>query len=166
MAGVKIYVTGVDQIDNVLKGMPRQLTDKVLQTANAAAAKPLITRAQLMAPEGPNGYVVDSIGVVKTGFNQVASLQRGVGAISVGPRRGGSYKGWHAHLIEFGTKGRYTLGKGRIRKVVNAFRGIMKARPFMQPAFEATKNVVLASINTEIGKKLNAFMKKTIKNSR
>src|SRR5690348_5324596 len=105
---VKIAVTGIKEIDQAFKQMPLQMTDKVLQNANAAAAKILVNKAQLLAPEGPTGHLVDSIGVVKGSFNQVKSLQREIGQVSVGPRRGGRYKGWAGHLVEYGTKARFT----------------------------------------------------------
>jgi len=38
----KLSVTGFKEIDSVLKGMPNQLQDRVLKTAHADAAKPLI----------------------------------------------------------------------------------------------------------------------------
>lgn len=162
--GVKVTYTGVKEIDDVLRGMPDQLTDKVLQAANTSAAKYLVDKAKSLAPEGPNGYLVDSIGVVKGNYNQVVSLQRAIGSITVGPRRGGGFKGWAAHLIEYGTRERYTQGKGKIRRLaIHAFRGLVSARPFMLPAFNATKDLILNSINQEIGKKLIAFMKKTVK---
>lgn len=160
---VKISVTGIKEIDEVLKGMPLQLSDKVLQSAHAAAAKPLIEKAKLIAPEGPTGNLVDSIGAVKGNFNQVASLQREVGQVTVGPRRGGRYKGYAGHLVEYGTKGRKTKGKGNKRPVRNANRGVMPKKPFMEPAFQSTKTEVESRIATEIGKKLSSFMKRTIK---
>lgn len=149
---VDIRVTGFKEIDNVLKGLPKQLSHKVLQAAHMAAAKPLIEAEKLGAPEGPTGNLVDSIGAVKTSMGRAQSL----GEIQVGPRRGGRFKGHAGHLVEDGTKQR-TNRRG-------ANRGKMPARPFALPAFEKTKNVVLSMINTEIGRKLYAFMKRTIKN--
>lgn len=147
-----VKLTGFKEIDNVLKGMPAQLSHKVLQAANMAAAKPLIEAEKLGAPEGPTGNLVDSIGAVKTSISRAQSL----GEIQVGPRRGGRFKGHAGHLVEYGTKSR-TNKRG-------ANRGTMPAKPFALPAFEKTKNIVLGMINTEIGRKLYAFMKRTIKN--
>lgn len=147
-----VKLTGFKEIDNVLKGMPAQLSHKVLQAANMAAAKPLIEAEKLGAPEGPTGNLVDSIGAVKTSVSRAKSI----GEIQVGPRRSGRFKGHAGHLVEYGTK-RRTNRNG-------ANRGAMPARPFALPAFEKTKNIVLGMINTEIGRKLYAFMKRTIKN--
>ena len=157
-----IRVTGIKEIDNCLQAMPLALKDRTLQNAGAAAAKPLIEKAKLLAPEGPTGNLVDSIGIVKGRFNQVQSLQREVGAVTAGPRRG-KFKGYAAHLVEYGTKPRFTKGKGKIRKVKNAFRGVMKKTPFMEPAFNATKGMIRAIYNTEAGKAVIRTIRRYIK---
>jgi hypothetical protein len=145
-----IKLTGVKEIDKVLNGLPLQVSDKIFQAANIAAAKPLIDKAKLIAPEGPNGNLVDSIGAVKESAKSLSG--RAVGQIQVGPRRRGGYKGFHAHLIEYPHKKRN--GKG-----------IVQPHPFMQPAFEQTKNQILAGVKDQIGIKLNQFMRRTIKNA-
>lgn len=159
---VKITLTGVKEIDACLKAMPLQLTDRVLQQAGVSASKVLVAKAKLLAPEGPNGNLVDSIGAVKGSFNQVRSLQREVGQVTVGPRRG-RYKGYHAHLVEYGTRPRYTKGRGKKRKVRNAYRGIMRKKPFMEPAFQATRTQVLNDYNTQVAKSLLRTMRRTLK---
>lgn len=159
-----IRLTGVKEIDDVLRGLPLQVNDKILQAANASAAKYLVDREKLLAPEGPTGNLVDSIGIVRGGFGQVQSGRRSIGQVTIGPRRGGKYKGFAGHLVEFGTKARYTKGTGKKRKVVNAYRGIMKSNPFAELAFDQTKNIVLGSINEQLGKSLISYMKRTIKN--
>jgi len=151
MSGVKISVTGVKEIDAVLKGLPLQLNHKILGQAHADAAKPLIDRAKLLAPEGPTGNLVDSIGAEKVGFGKSDEI----GLVIAGPRRGGKNRGFHGHLVEYGTKQR--------KNKKGANRGMMKKKPFMAPAFESTKAEVESRIATSIGKKLYSFMKRTLK---
>lgn len=148
-----VRVTGAKEIDQVLKGLPKQLSHQVLQNAHAAAAKPLIEAEKLGAPEGPTGNLVDSIGAVKTSFGRANAL----GEITVGPRRKGRFKGFAAHLVEYGTKARSLISNG-------ANRGIMPAKPFALPAWEKTKDTVQSLINAQIGRKLYSFMKRVIKN--
>lgn len=143
--------TGVKEIDAVLKGLPAQVSHKVLGQAHADAAKPLIDRAKLLAPEGPTGNLVDSIGAEKESIAKATE----VGAVVVGPRRGRRYKGFAGHLVEYGTKSR-TNRKG-------AYRGSMPKRPFMKPAFDSTGREVQNRIADSIGKKLLSFMKRTLK---
>jgi len=149
---VKLRLTGAKEIDAVLKGLPLQLNHKVLQQAHASAAKVTVDTAKLMAPEGPTGNLIDSIGVYKEPFSKAAEL----GLIQAGPRRG-RYKGNAGHLVEYGTKPRSLKKNG-------ANRGVMKAKPFMEPAWERTKDRVMDSINDMIGKTLWRFMRRTIKN--
>jgi len=146
-----VKLTGVAEIDKVLKGLPKQLNHKILQSAHVQAVKPLVNKAKLTAPEGPTGNLVDSIGAVKLPVRRATSL----GEVHVGPRRGGRNKGHHGHLVEYGTKPRSTKS--------GANRGRMKADPFMDPAWESTKDKVRVSINDELGKSLYRFMKRTIK---
>lgn len=163
--GANISITGVKEIDDVFKGLPLQFQDKVLQSANLKSAKPLVEKAKLLAPEGPSGFLVDSIGAIRGSFNQVRSLQREVGQVVVGPRRGGRYKGWHAHLVEYGTRSRVTKGRGRKRKYRNASRGTMPKKPFMEPAFNQTKSQMLARFKEDRARALQTFMKRTLRNA-
>lgn len=148
---VKLSVTGIAEIDKVLKGMPAQLSHTVLGQAHVAAAKPLIERAKLLAPEGPTGNLVDSIGAEKESFARAGQL----GQVQAGPRRSGRHKGHVAHLVEYGTTVRSNKR--------GANRGVMRKKKFMEPAFMQTKDAVEKGIAENIGKKLYNFMNKTIK---
>ena len=150
-------VTGVQEVDAVLKGLPLQVTDRVLQAAFADSAnRTLVPSAKSLAPKGETHNLVDSIGVTKEPARTLTS--RAVGQVQAGPRRKGKYKGYHAHMIEYGTTVRETKS--------GANRGLVTPEPFMQPAFEQTKLAMEVGINNSIGKKLLAFMRRTIKNAR
>lgn len=145
-----LTVTGVREIDKVLSGMPKELSHRVLQQANTEAAKVLVMKAKSLAPEGPTGRTVDSIGTVKPNIKRADEL----GVVLTGPRRG-RYGGHAAHLVEYGTVTR------KNRRGAN--RGRMTARPFMRPAYEQTKELIFSDINRIIGKKLYQFMNRTLK---
>ena len=158
-------LSGVKEIDAVLKGLPKQLQHRVLVNAHAAAAKPLIRSAQSKINR-VTGRLQDSIGVIKSSTKSSADR---LGMVTVGPRRGGSYKGYHGHLIEFGHWSRprisTVLGFGGVklvRKDVGKQKWI-EAKPFMKPAFRETVNIVAEDAKTEIAKKLESFMRRTIK---
>lgn len=144
-------VTGVREIDAVLRGLPLQLSHQILGQAHAAAAKPLVEREKLLAPEGPTGNLIDSIGAIKTPIKKANA----VGEVTVGPRRTRQYRGHHGHLVEFGTRPR------KSRKGV--YRGVMPKKPFAAPAFQQTQPVVIKNISTELARKLHSFMRRTIK---
>ena len=150
-----IRLTGAKEIDQVLRGLPLQLTDKVLQNSFSDAAKPLVEAAKSLAPKGITGNLVESIGVTKEPAKTL--VNRAVGQIQVGPRRKGKYKGFAGHLMEYGTTIRETK-KG-------ANRGMVTPHKFMGPAFDQTNGQVESKINDSIGRKLSAFMKRTIKNA-
>lgn len=142
-------MTGDKDVDKVLKGLPLQVNHKVLQTAHASAARVLVNAEKLSAPEGPTGNLVDSIGVIKTPLAKSGAL----GEINIGPRRG-RYKGYAAHLVEYGTRRRSYKG---------ADRGIMPKKPFALPSWVKTKGKVQTSISDHLSRALLRFMKRTIK---
>lgn len=150
-----IRLTGAREIDQVLRGLPLQVTDKVLQNSFSDAAKPLVQSAKSLAPKGETLNLTESIGVTKEPAKTL--VNRAVGQIQVGPRRKGKYKGFAGHLNEFGTTVRETKS--------GANRGRMTPHPFMEPAFNQTSGVVESRINDSIGRKLLGFIRRTIKNA-
>jgi len=153
---VNLSLTGVEQIDRLLKGFPDQFNHRVLQAAHADAAKPLVNKIHRLAPVGRTGRLADSIGIVKPPFGRSVTI----GEIQVGPRRG-LYGGHAAHLIEFGTKDRKTI---KSHPIFGRNRGKMTAEPFVEPAYLATKDEVLSRIAVSLAQKTYSFMKRTIKN--
>lgn len=148
---VKVTFTGAKEIDDVLKQLPKALHHSVMQNANADAGKILVEKEKLLAPEGPTGHLVDSIGIVKTALKKATEI----GEVKIGPRRG-RYKGNHAHLVEYGTKKRRT-------KRGWANRGVMPKHPFVKPAFDQTKAQVEQRIATSTAKIVLRTMKKYLK---
>lgn len=146
----RISFTGVREIDRTLRNLPKELSHQILGAAHLAASKPLVEKEKLLAPEGPTGNLVDSIGAMKTSIKKANA----VGEVIVGPRKKGQYKGFHAHMVEYGTRQRQTK-KG-------ANRGKMTPEPFAAPSFEQTKDQVEKNISVQIGKKLVSRMKKDL----
>jgi len=73
-----------------------------------------------------------------------------VGLVQYGPRKRGGYKGFHGHFIEFGK--------------TNRDGSMSTPEPFMEPSFNQTKGQIEGAIADSIGKKLNGYMKRTLKN--
>lgn len=144
-----IVVEGAREIQNCLKALPEAIQHKVQQKAHEQAAKPLVKRAQQLAPIH-EGDLSESIGTVKPSLKKANE----VGEVRVGPRRRRPYKGFHGHLIEFGTKPR--------KNKKGANRGSVTPNPFMEPAFNQTRSVVLREIQVETGKALVKTMKRTL----
>jgi hypothetical protein len=148
-----ITVKGLTEINKVLKTLPESVQHRFLTAANYAAAKPLVEKEKLLAPEGPTGNLVDSIGAVKVSFAKASKL----GEVRIGPRRKGGYKGFAGHLVEFGTRRRKTK-KG-------ANRGLMPKKPFAKPAFDSTKGIVMASIANQVAISVTKGMKRYLRGS-
>lgn len=144
-----IRIKGKEEIERVLRGLPDQVNDRILQAARAKALKPLVERAHYLAPVYKTGNLAESIGVVKTSFK----TSGGKGEVMAGPRRRGGYKGFAGHLVEYGTRNR------RTRRGAN--RGKVKAKPFMEPAWEQTKDQVKNRIVDELGKTVTNYIRRT-----
>lgn len=147
----KVELIGARELLEAFNGMPRQFTEQALQKINVKVAQPLVYRMHRLAPVGLTGQLADSIGVVKSGKNNQGEL----GAVTVGPRRSGGYKGFAGHLIEFGTKPRYTKNR--------AYRGKGPADPFIEEAFDDVKGQLLDTQQNELGNLLGLYLRKTVK---
>ncbi len=105
---------------------------KIWMSAFRRSAQPLVDAAKANAPIGKTRK---RKGTVITGGN----LRRSIGvvamrdeiAVLVGARRGGGYKGWHGHLVESGTRERFTKEGYK--------RGSVDGKRFFEPAFESTQ---------------------------
>ncbi len=142
---VTISVTGNKEIDKVLKELPLAISHKAMGSVNFAAAKIVVDKEKLLAPEGPTGNLVDSIGATRTSLKKVNEI----GEVKVGPRRKRPFKGFAGHLVEYGTTKRETKGKKSVAAGAN--RGRMTKHPFAKPTFDQTKGQVEGFIakNTE-----------------
>lgn len=154
-----ISITGLKEIDAVLKNLPNALSHKVIGSANFAAAKPLVLKEKLTAPEGPTGNLVDSIGATRSSYKKATEL----GEVKVGPRQSGKYKGFHGYFNEAGTGPRETTGKKSLPAGLD--RGKMTGKPFAKPAFDATKGQIEGIIKEELAKSVVRTMKKSLGNS-
>ena len=148
----EVKITGNEEIDRVFRGLPKQLQDKILQDAHAQSLKITIDKAKLIAPEGPTGNLIDSLGIIKARGKGRSEL----GLVMGGPRRGGKNKGYHGHLVEYGHSTRKEHGKYGQKARVDE-------KPFMEPAWEQTKDQVRESIAVNIGRKLTNFIRRTVR---
>lgn len=147
-------VKGADQLIRSLNGLPGQFTHISMQKVHAKAAEPLVSRMHRLAPVGLTGNLAESIGIVRGGKD---NKERG--SVEVGPRRKGGYKGFAGHLVEFGTKER------RVKKRHPIFgydRGKMPKNPFVEPAWNDTKDEVLTGINKVYGAEVSKYLRRTV----
>ena len=148
---MSVAVKGLKEIYGALNDLPKELSDTKLQKIHSLASEPLVHRIHRLAPVGETGNLADSIGIVKAGKKNKDEL----GAIYVGPRRKGGFKGFAGHLNEYGTKPRKTK---RGKKL-----GVMKAKPFEAPAWEQTQDEVEHKIADLLGSDIYKFLRGRVK---
>jgi HK97 gp10 family phage protein len=135
MAANNFRFDGIKEVQQLLDALPKRLGEKTLSKVLRRAARPLIDRGKELVSRD-DGDVAKSLGVI---------AGRGAGrgqSVYVGPRRSGIFKGYHAHLLEYGTA-------PRVRKDGKS-TGTMPARPFWRPAYDQTIEQVIASIRLDI----------------
>lgn len=137
---VNVDLLGEKELLRQLDRMDRKMGRKVLRKTTRAGSTPLRKAMRRMAPVGPDRMVK---GELQEGGNLKRSIRTrykfysnsGVEVAITGPSY--LHKGPHGHLVEFGTKPRYTTGKGSVPPGV--FRGIMPRNEFGKRAWDSTK---------------------------
>jgi HK97 gp10 family phage protein len=163
---IKIDQKSVDQVIKTLEKLPVALRDDVRKKILRTAAKPMISAARSNIkdsvknhsryPRGQKKKSAKGQGKVIATYTP-GNLRRSIGIIPlrktaniyVGPRSkkdasgvysGGRYDGYYGVFLEYGTK--------RI-----------SARPFMRPAYEATKDTVIKLIADGCRKAVDKYAK-------
>jgi len=143
---------GIEELSQVLDGLAgdKKLSNKVVRGILNKAAKPIIEKAKELAPAG-DGDLKKSIGAIP-------GRGRGKGEqVYVGPRRGGRFKGYAGHLVEYGTAPHIIKAKaagGLLHLRGNVFVEEVHhpgaaAKPFMRPAFDSKKDEAIGIIKAE-----------------
>lgn len=144
---MKPEVQGADKLQRIFRRMPELFTDNKLRAVHRRAVTPLISRIHRLTPVGKTGNLADSVGT--------ENVKTDLGGIHVGYRRKGGFKGFAGHLIEFGTKPRFT-------KKSFAYRGQMKANPVVEPSFDQTADQVEKNIVKEEAAEVTKFLKRNV----
>lgn len=121
MAGVKVHVEGLKELEQALQQLPKANTKAVLQRTLKEAGEPVAKTARSLAPEHL-GYLREGIDVSTRLSSRQSKLHKKHSPVEmfIGPGPDPA-----AHLQEFGT------GPGH------------QAQPFMRPAWDQHKNEVL-----------------------
>jgi len=77
--------------------------------------------------------------------------------VNIGPRVGGGFKGYHAGLLEFGTKNRPP--GGWYAKFPNARPTKSAPRPYIEPAYRRTIGEVRTGIYTNMNRIFDRWVK-------
>ena len=119
--GKNLSFSRFDETSDLLDVLPARLGAKTLLKVLRKGGKPIVAEARSRCPVKKKG-LIRSIGTINGRGNGRGEQ------VYLGPRRGGGYKGYAGHLIEYGTNERY--------KSSGYSTGSVPAHPFMRPAFE------------------------------
>ncbi len=160
-----VRVIGELELMASLQSLPKVVGDKYIKGAVAAGMKPVFAQLLANTPVGPTGNLQKSVGqvvrVYKTGIIYgVVGYRRAVS------KPDGGNRGYHSHLVEFGTQERvpkkapflssYSLSgwtppgwSGRWPFVARRVRGARALHP-LGNAFSQTRSQALAIIVAEM----------------
>lgn len=128
----ELHVSGLSELDRLLKELPAKIEGNIMRGAVRAGAKVMEARAKELVPVD-DGDLRDSIKV---------STKSKRGRVSATVRAGGK-KAFYAHMVEFGTARHFI--KPRKRKSL-FFAGLAREvvdhpgaspKPFMRPALDS-----------------------------
>jgi HK97 gp10 family phage protein len=166
--GIELKWSGLKEVDDILKNLPKQVQRKILLAGQREVLKPVAKDLEtaLSSVAGTvTGNLKKSIGIkaLRGGKEYNAASLAGV-------RFGNRYKGFHGRFIEEGTKER----KPRKAKMLK-FKGKdgqdvfvksaapMKRQPFMRPTIERNLPKIEKEYPEALLKAMAKYMKRTIK---
>ncbi len=152
MANIDYELKGLPEIQKLLAQLPADinksiLTDVMLKTGGIVK-KEIVGRI----PEGNNN---------KRSGNKLTTKVKVVKSETGGALIGFKKSGFYARFLEFGTKVRKTLGRGRYKAGAN--RGSMTSKPFLQSAHESATPKAVSFFSENFAKLINNAIKKQIK---
>src|SRR3990167_8836999 len=91
-----IKLNGFDALDKLLSELESDIAVKVGESSLRTGAKTILEEAQNLVPEGATGKLADSLAIKK--------IKSSFPYLRIYARRNKGFGGWHANLVEFGTK--------------------------------------------------------------
>lgn len=165
-------LVGLKEVNIKLQGLSQVTSHKIVGSAIYKSAKPMqeeaksLIRSNIKDKVKSTGNLERSISRVRTPLKKANSI----GEVKVGARIGAkasdtssaaaSRRGYHANLVEFGTKNRPP--GGWYRSFPNAHPTTSRPSPFMAPAYLKTKDRVMSNI----GKNMAIIIRRYVKTGR
>lgn len=146
-----IRITGVEEINNLLKNLSDDVKEDVINEALSNVAKEILKKAEENVWEHQHtGRVYRSLGISTRKKNGK------IKDITVGARAFGKYKGHLAHLLEAGSDERFYTTKNGIQKST----GRMKATNFWSNANEDSEDIMEKELTDNIIKNMEKVVNK------
>lgn len=160
---------GFEETTIRLKGLSQVTAHSIVGSAIYKSAKPMedeakkLIRSNIKDKVKSTGNLERSISRVRTPLKKANSI----GEVRVGPRVGAkasdtsagaaSRRGYHANLVEFGTKNRPP--GGWYRSFPNAHPTSSKPSPFLAPAYLRTNDLVVSNIKKNMALVIRRYVK-------
>jgi len=155
MGNIDFKIDGLEEIKKMLSELPNDVNEMILQDLMLKAGG--IVKKEIIAAVPEGNSTKRSKASLK---NKVAVVKSSTGGAQVGFKRSGFY----ARFLEFGTKVRKTLGRGKYKAGAN--RGTMEKRSFIQKAHETAAPKAVAFFSDNFAKLINQAIKKQLKRIR
>jgi len=132
--GTGMQIHGAMELDAKLAALGRKVGKRIARRAIRVPAERVRNRAKLNLAR----VTTERTGELDRSIGLKFIERKGVATYIVGPRISGGFKGFHGHLIEFGTR-------PRVQGLFGRYVGAVKPRPFLRPAFDSLResNLVL-----------------------
>jgi HK97 gp10 family phage protein len=180
-SGLNTYLIGAVEAQRFFRQLPLQFQDRVLKAAFREASKPVADDASRRAPMQPATERLKKTRKAKGGVRTVplkqsiktvsgGSINRtgALGTTRTGALRRKPYRAFHAQFNEFGTGPRKPGGwyaelikRSKMTRMWTQPK--MPRQPFMEPAIQSKKPMVIKSVQQFVDKKTVALMKRLLK---
>lgn len=124
--GMDIQVEGLPELKRQFSALSDKMQRSALRSSLREASKPMLQEAQARVPVR-TGHLKRSLGIASSG------RKTNVQAL-IGPRK--KFRAFYAHIVELGSSK-------------------MRARPFLRPAFDASKDKVIKAFAGALGEKID-----------
>lgn len=147
-------VDGHKELMEAFAELPKSLTNQVIRDTMKKAVQPVAAAAKALVARDEQDLMKSiTVGTVLSKSQRRKYGKTGDIVVYVGPSQP---RGSHGHLVEFGTRPRFHKKTGK-------FVGIMPAKPFMRPAWDATRDKIPETIGQEIWDVLKKVARRVVK---
>lgn len=150
--GLAIEITSPDMIrlSKVFQKLAYEDQREVLLDAFEKATRPTVMAVKANAPvrSGGTGNLRKSIGLL-VAKNEIAVI--------IAARRNKGYKGWHAHLVEFGTRQRSYVTKNGNEHRTGRMDYLKPYGGFFNRGIDATQPIVMKRLGDEFMSAIDRF---------
>ena len=148
-----LNIEGLEQVNNIIKNLPLEMKDKIIQDVNRQAAIIVKKEIENNIPDGDN--------------NKPSSKKAESGVVIKQSSKTGFFIGfkkqnWYVKLIELGTKVR-KVGKKKEGKYKSGNRGSISRQPFIQPAHDSAIPKVIEFLNKNYLAAIDKAVKKQLR---